>query len=56
MEKFTLTVKMGNAEMSTPEDIRHALRDVATAISRGKISGVILDANGNNVGTYGMES
>ena len=51
---FTLSIKMGNAEMQTPEDIRRALREVATEMARGKVSGVILDANGNNGGRYGM--
>jgi len=51
---FTLSIKMGNAEMQTTEDIRHALREVATEMARGKVSGVILDVNGNTVGRYGM--
>jgi hypothetical protein len=51
-ERFTLTVELGNAAMSTPEDVADALREVADALEAGASSGIVRDVNGNTVGRW----
>jgi len=50
--KFVVAVEMGNIAMQTSDDIAEALVDVAAQLKRGKLSGSIIDANGNTVGSY----
>lgn len=52
---FRLTIKLGNAEMQTPEDIAGALRDVADAVEQGRADGFVHDTNGNRVGSWVSE-
>lgn len=57
---FTVTIKVGNAAMSTVDDLADALTDVAEKVrmatgSPRLWSGGIMDANGNTVGKYELE-
>lgn len=61
---FTLTIKLGNDAMQTPDDIAHALEQVSTALVNnlpqyeaiaehaGNARGPIWDDNGNRVGHW----
>jgi hypothetical protein len=49
---FTLTIKLGNDAMQTPEDIADALRDSANHLERGNDAAPLMDYNGNTVGSY----
>lgn len=52
--EFTLTLKLGNAAMQTPEDIAEALRVVASRLDGAGIyaSEIIMDLNGERVGRW----
>ena len=50
--KFTLEIKLGNAEMSEPEHLAEAVKSVSEKLEYGQTSGKVLDANGNIVGSY----
>jgi hypothetical protein len=49
---FTIEIKLGNAEMNTPEHVGKALEYIAERLKRGADMGNIKDVNGNNVGTF----
>lgn len=49
---FTLTIKLGNDAMQTPQDVGNALDYVATRLKAGIEDGTIKDSNGNNVGSF----
>lgn len=51
-DTFTLNIDLGNDAMQTAEDIDEALRSIAAKVLRGKLSGSIVDANGNTVGRW----
>ncbi len=54
MEKFTLTIKLGNAAFEpdyTPELVR-ILRTTASQIEQGQTEGNLRDVNGNKIGTF----
>lgn len=58
-EKFTLTIDLGNAAMSTPRDVALALRFAADQLHTAgdlwagrAVAGNIRDANGNTVGSW----
>lgn len=64
--KFTLTIKLGNAEMVSGQHVAAALREVAGRVEMQgddelessdayDRSGRIRDANGNTVGTWAVE-
>lgn len=50
--KFTLEIKLGNAEMQEDRDIAAALNDVASRVFMGQTEGAIRDINGNTVGSF----
>lgn len=52
MKTFTLTIKLGNDAMQTPDDIAGALREVADTVQSGRGNGKIFDLNGNSVGQF----
>lgn len=55
MTTFTLTIKLGNDAMQSPDDISSALYDAAENIMHGAYpNGIIWDENGNNVGEWGV--
>jgi hypothetical protein len=49
---FTLTITLGNDAMQTPEDVAAALETIAVQLRTGIDTKVILDANGNKIGTW----
>ena len=51
-DELTLSLEIGNAAMETPVQVARALRSVADRIEDDALSGVIVDANGNTVGTW----
>ena len=53
--KFQLMIEMGNAAMSSAEDLAAALADVAMHVERGDVAGAVKDANGNRVGTWTLD-
>ena len=67
MNKFTLSIDLGNEEMSTPDDVRNALLYVADQLLNfdrtpskawneyDKMSHPIRDTNGNRVGEWLVE-
>lgn len=57
MERFTLTIELGNDAMQTGADIADALRRVAARQEEWErgTDGAIRDENGNTVGRYGFE-
>lgn len=53
---FTLTVTLGNAAMSSVEDVASALRHVAARLDNtDQEHGLIFDTNGNAVGRFDVE-
>ncbi len=58
VDRFTLTIELGNAAMQSPMDIAAALRKLAVRLSREynglnlPDSGKIMDLNGNSVGNW----
>lgn len=53
MDKFTLKIELGNAEMQTTSDIAEALIQVAKVMKfHNQDEGFIRDLNGNRVGTF----
>lgn len=50
--EFTVTIELGNAAVEDALDVSNALRRVADLIDNGAVSGAILDANGNTVGSF----
>lgn len=59
MTEFTLTLKLGNAAMQTPEDVADALRRAAESVILATRVGVtnqgIRDENGNTVGSWTLD-
>lgn len=56
MDKFTLTIDLGNDAMCSTGDIAEALRNVADRLELyAEDSGIIRDENGNKVGTWARE-
>jgi hypothetical protein len=52
---FKLEIALGNEAMQSPEDISDALQLAAkNMIDGGRVGGVIMDSNGNTVGSYGV--
>lgn len=52
-KKFKLEIEMENAEMQTPQDVAKALHMTAAQIDQqGRLTGRILDINGNAVGHW----
>ena len=55
--KFTLEIELGNDAMQSPYDVAKALQVIAEDLRRNGFAdegtGVIRDANGNRVGTWG---
>lgn len=53
-DQFNLHIELGNDAMQSGLDVAGALRKVADKIEHDlEASGVITDANGNTVGSYG---
>jgi hypothetical protein len=52
LDRFTLTIDLGNDAMQSHTDIADALRNVIAALYRGQTQGKVRDANGNTVGDY----
>ncbi len=58
MDRFTLTIDLGNEEMQTPMNVAEALRKLATKLERDynaldcDLGGKIMDLNGNSVGKW----
>lgn len=67
MNKFTLSIDLGNETMSTPEDVKNALLKVADQLTKydwmadltwnqyDKLPHPIRDTNGNRVGEWLVE-
>lgn len=51
-DTFTLTIRLGNAEMQTNEDVADALVRTARKVAVGAQHGAIFDLNGNGVGGF----
>lgn len=57
MERFTLSINLGNVAMQTRHDIARAMRELASALSDDLTdfeSGRVLDDNGNTVGAWAI--
>lgn len=56
-EVFTLTIKLGNESMQSRKDIARVLRIVAQKLENSPqdFDGVIMDLNGNRVGSWGLD-
>ncbi len=52
--EFSLRIELGNAAMSTPEQVAQALRKAADAVETHREDGPILDLNGNSVGRWAV--
>jgi len=52
MNKFILTILMGNAAMLTQDDVAVALEQARDGLERGFTSGALFDVNGNRVGGW----
>lgn len=52
-DRFTLSIELGNREMTRPQHVAYALTEVAERLSAGaSVSGAIRDVNGNFVGQW----
>lgn len=54
LEKFTLSIDLGNEAMQTGEDVATALKAVASKLAHGEDSGRVRDENGNTVGEWDL--
>jgi hypothetical protein len=54
--QFTLTIESGNAAMRNPSDVADSLRGIAARIDAGELEGAAMDANGNTVGRFALET
>jgi len=56
MNTFTLTIKLGNAAMSEPEDVAEALTRAAGLIQEYGFDAPksLIDQNGNRVGSWAV--
>jgi hypothetical protein len=52
---FVLSIGLGNAAMSTAEDVQEALSGIAQCIDDGERDGNVFDENGQVVGYWGLE-
>ena len=52
MNTFTLTIKLGNDAMNTPEDVSQLLHDAADYVIEGYDQKYLFDMNGNRVGEF----
>jgi len=54
LDKFTLTIELGNDGMQDPADVGHALDEIANELieRRFAVSGTVRDVNGNTVGRW----
>lgn len=52
MHQFTMTIDIGNAAMSTLDDLATTLEHVAVEIRNGRQPTTIRDENGNTVGRW----
>ena len=52
MNTITLTIRLGNDAMNTPEDVAQLLHDAADHISEGYYPKYLFDINGNRVGEF----
>ena len=50
----TVLMGMGNEAMQTAEEVAAALRKVADRIENGARSGLVMDENGNSVGSWSV--
>ncbi|HET6329215.1 MAG TPA: hypothetical protein VFF76_00370 [Holophagaceae bacterium] len=55
MERFKLSITLGNDAMQTSDDIATALERVAEHMRNGSDGGAIHDENGNAVGHFEVE-
>lgn len=54
MDLFVLRIRLGNAGMIEPEDIERALRKAGNEVVVGYESHLIMDINGNTVGSWAL--
>lgn len=58
MQMFTLSIKMGNAEVQTVADVGHLLEKIARRMGEGmyenSLQAAFMDANGNRVGSWAI--
>lgn len=52
--ELTLSIELGNAEMSEPKHAADALRRAAKEIEEGFTFGAVQDTNGNTCGSWGI--
>ena len=52
MSTITITIRLGNDAMNTPEDVAQLLHDAADHISEGYYPRYLFDLNGNRVGEF----
>jgi molybdopterin synthase catalytic subunit len=57
MDTFTLTIKLGNDAMQTPQDVAEALESAAERLMGALefFHGKLHDENGNTVGTFDVK-
>lgn len=57
MLSFVLSIELGNAAMSTNDDVAKALRDAADKVEGAAVpdQGNVRDANGNTVGWWAIQ-
>ena len=52
MNEFSLNIELGNDDMGDVEAVARALLRVADQVREGRLSAVVFDGNGNNVGEW----
>lgn len=55
MKAFYTRIELGNDAMRTPFQIAIALAGIAAMLNAGRTDGVVVDKNGNSVGTWAIE-
>ena len=55
MKTLTLTIRLGNDAMNTPEDVAQLLHDAADYIMEGYYPKYLFDMNGNRVGEVHLQ-
>ena len=54
IDKFSLSIYLGNEACQSDEDIADALEAVAKKLRNGQSAGKIVDVNGNSVGKFSI--
>lgn len=53
-KSFNVEIKCGNESMQSIDNVIAALENVIARLKSGSVAGKVLDADGNDIGTFGV--